>query len=517
MIENKRDIEERAKALLDSSPEEAVELYRKLFDEFNDECNSWDAFFTIKASRSIKKPDLKFCTNIAKKFNEDEKVAGIYGWLIFDHCVKGLPPNQIIKNEIWLKNLHEITTQKNLRENTDYPCPITISTFQMVDAFADKQFNAGKVNSWLNRLNPDFLSLAPDTISTKDRGNIEIASDFEKYYALKTKALIKLNEFQECKELCEVALSEIINFHYNNDTWFKMRIAICNEKLGNFEESEKLFKNLLSTRVGSDKWFLYRDIAELYFEQENFEKAWQFAVDASFYGNEPHYMIGLFLLQARILFKLGRHDEGKILAQLIGAILKEQDWSSKKGYKRLLQFYEINVESLESSKNYLQLSRNFWISERYKDQFPLQGKIIDTHRNGKIGRIKSNSGEILNFHKKDFTEKQRNIATLKGATVEFFEMESFDGKPTAENITILKIPKKPEHKNLQGEILTGRIKNIVDFGIFVEFKGKSDGLLHISKLPENVKDKFKNTFSKGQKIQVKVERVTEKGLELNYL
>lgn len=517
MIENKRDIEKKANELLDSSPEEALALYRKIFEEFNDEYNSWDALFTIKASRSINKPDLQFCTNIAKKFNGDEKVTGIYGWLIFDQCVKGLPPNEILKNENWLKRLQEITPQKNLRENADYPCPLTISIFQIVDAFTDKQFNAGKVNYWLSHLEPRYLSQVIDTITTKDRGEIEIASDFEKYYALKTKALIKLNEFQECKELCEVALSEITSFHYNNDTWFKMRIAICNEKLGNLEESEKLFKNLLSTRVGSDKWFLYRDIAELYFEQENFKKAWQYAVDATFYGNEPHYMIGLYLLQARILFKLDRDDEGKTLAQLIGAILKEQDWSGKKGYKRLLQFYEVNIESLESSKKYLKLSRNFWVNERYKGLSLQKGIIVDVHRNGKIGRIKNNDGKILKFHINYFLERQHNIAPLKGATVEFFEMESYDGKPTAENISILNKPKKPKQEELQGEVLMGKIKNIVDFGIFVEFKGKSDGLLHVSKLPENLKDKFKNSFSEGQEIRVKVERVTEKGLELNYL
>src|SRR5690606_31556691 len=101
-----------------------------------------------------------------------------------------------------------------------------------------------------------------------------------------------------------------------NDLWFNMRIAIAEEKLGNFEKSEMLFKELLSSRAGSDKWFLYRDISEIYFEQKEYEKAWKYAIDAAYYGNEPHFLIGLYLLQTRILYKLDRSEDGKVLAEL---------------------------------------------------------------------------------------------------------------------------------------------------------------------------------------------------------
>ena len=41
-------------------------------------------------------------------------------------------------------------------------------------------------------------------------------------------------------------------------------------------------------------WFLYRDISEIYFEQKEYSKAWKLAVEATYYGNEPHFLIGLF-------------------------------------------------------------------------------------------------------------------------------------------------------------------------------------------------------------------------------
>ena len=91
---------------------------------------------------------------------------------------------------------------------------------------------------------------------------------------------------------------------------------------------------MLSSKAGNDKWFLYRDIAEVYFEQKDFLKAWKYAIDGAFYGNEPHFLIGLYLLQARILFKLERPLDGKILAELIATILKEQQWGDKASWEK---------------------------------------------------------------------------------------------------------------------------------------------------------------------------------------
>src|SRR5690606_19782904 len=151
----------------------------------------------------------------------------------------------------------------------------------------------------------------------------------EKFFSLKTKALIKLEMYEECKELAELALQKLNKFHTDNDLWFKMRIALSEEGLGNHEASEHQLSELLSSRAGSNKWFLYRDLAEVCFEKGENEKAWKYAVDATFHGNEPGFMIKLYMLQAKILYKLVRSDDGKLMAELIAAILKEEGWKEK--------------------------------------------------------------------------------------------------------------------------------------------------------------------------------------------
>lgn len=513
-METKRDLEAKAKSLIASDPEEAVKLYKELLEAFPEEFNSWDAFYSVKALRACQKPDMSWAKELASNYQE-EKVGNLYGWLVFDHCVKGKQRTDLLNYERFIIDLPELSPQKNLKEDSSYPCPTTISIFKLADAHGENLFNARKINDLISTLDYNLLSPESRTLDTEKRGEIELASDLEKFFALKTKALIKLEEYEACKELCQTALDSLDKFHYNNDLWFKMRIAIAEEKLGNFEESESLFKSLLSSKAGSDKWFLYRDIAEVYFEHEDYPKAWKYSVDAAFYGNEPHYLIGLYLLQARILFKLERADEGKVLAELIGAILKEQNWNDKSEYNRLFDYYKIDRESLPSTNEVIRVAREYWNSQRYGNKEKKKGTIISIHRNGKIGRIKDEFGKIVDFHKKDLVKKLRSLDQIEKAKVEYYEMDSEDGKLHAENITVLQKASIPIQSNeLLGKTMEGTVKNVAEFGIFVRLPNTSDGLLHRNNLPSNMKDTFKDKFNPGDKIKVRVDRVTEKGLQL---
>jgi hypothetical protein len=59
-METKRDLEAKAKALIISSPDEAVKLYRDIFEAYPNEFNDWDAFYSMKALRASKSPNLNW-------------------------------------------------------------------------------------------------------------------------------------------------------------------------------------------------------------------------------------------------------------------------------------------------------------------------------------------------------------------------------------------------------------------------------------------------------------------------
>ena len=512
-METKRDFEAKAKALISTNPDEAVKLYHELLESYPDQYNSWDAFYAVKAMRAANSTNLTWANELAEKFKGD-RVGNLYGWFIFDSCVKGKNRTEILSNEKFIEGLIDLAPQKSLKEDDAFPCPTTISILKLCDAHAENLFNAKKINDLLSGLDYNILSNKSKTIETQERGEVELSSDLEKYFALKTKALLKLTEFDSCIEYCNKGLELLEKFHYNNDLWFKMRIALSEDGLGNHEKSEELFKELLESKAGSDKWFLYRDISEVYFEQYNFVKAWKYAVDAAFYGNEPHFLIGLYLLQARILFKLERPTEGKILAELIASILNEQEWNDKAEYIKLFTYYKIDRTALPTVNEIIKEARKFWQNERYGNKPNIKGTIFSIHKNGKIGRIKDQNNNLIGFHKKDLVKKIKSIENLTGATVEFFIMESYDGKNIAENITITEQPATPKPDNLVGKTFDGTVKNVAEFGIFIRMQGGPDGLLHKNSLPNNLKNTFKDVFTQGKIVKVKIEKVTEKGIQL---
>jgi hypothetical protein len=515
-METKRDFEAKAKALISTNPNEAVKLYQELWTTYPDQFNAWDAFYTVKAMRASTSPSLIWANELAEKF-KGNRVGNLYGWLIFDKCVKGKNKSELLANENLISSLINLSPQKSFNEDDSYPCPTTISILKLCDAHAENLFNARKINELLSGLDYNLMSAKPKTIETQERGEVELSSDLEKYFALKTKALLKLGEFESCIEFCTKGLEGLEKFHYNNDLWFKMRIALSEDKLGNHEASESLFHALLTSKAGNDKWFLYRDIADVYFEQKDFVKAWKYAVDAAFYGNEPHFLIGLFLLQARILFKLERQSEGKILAELIGAILKEHEWGEKEEYNKLFSYYNIDRTILPTVNDLIKDARKFWQNERYGSKTKLKGTVISIHKNGKIGRIKAQSGNLVGFHKKDLVKKQKSLESLNGAAVEFFMMKSFEGKIIAENIIVTEKANIPIPDNLVGKTYEGVVKSITEFGVFIRSQDTPDGLIHRNSMPNNLKNSFKDYFTTGKKVKVKVERVTEKGIQLKLI
>jgi polyribonucleotide nucleotidyltransferase len=62
-----------------------------------------------------------------------------------------------------------------------------------------------------------------------------------------------------------------------------------------------------------------------------------------------------------------------------------------------------------------------------------------------------------------------------------------------------------------GVIYTGKVVKIVDFGAFVNFMGKRDGLVHISEIAQERVSSVADVLSEGQEVKVKVLGVDNRG------
>ena len=59
----------------------------------------------------------------------------------------------------------------------------------------------------------------------------------------------------------------------------------------------------------------------------------------------------------------------------------------------------------------------------------------------------------------------------------------------------------------EGMILTGTVRNVIDFGAFVDIGVKHDGLVHISELSENYIKNPSDVVSIGDIVKVKVIKI----------
>ena len=62
-----------------------------------------------------------------------------------------------------------------------------------------------------------------------------------------------------------------------------------------------------------------------------------------------------------------------------------------------------------------------------------KGSVIFIHRNGKVGNIKTESGKVIGFHKKNLVRRVKKLSLLEKAKVSFYDMEVDDGKFNAED------------------------------------------------------------------------------------
>ena len=62
-----------------------------------------------------------------------------------------------------------------------------------------------------------------------------------------------------------------------------------------------------------------------------------------------------------------------------------------------------------------------------------------------------------------------------------------------------------------GMVMTGVVRNVTDFGAFVDISVHQDGLVHISKLENHRVAKVEDVVSEGDEIKVKLMEVDRQG------
>lgn len=273
------------------------------------------------------------------------------------------------------------------------------------------------VNNFCDLVSVDNLDTECKTIEVERKGQkkpMELASDKENWYAFKTKALFETQQYQECYEFSKKALENFEKFHYSNEIWFARRIALSKKHLGN---SADALNELLQVLRRKKEWFIQNEVAEIYKENGDFDKAFKYAIEAINNFGDLEYKVGLLVLIANIL---GHKEETELSFKhyMLSKLLRQQEeWKVPQTLDYALQnlgFTQIPLEQLPNLKKEL---KNYWNTfkqpqiksfEKTKTTMGqnLDGEIVEIRNDnerGKDGFLKSNGQKYYfsvssNFH-----------------------------------------------------------------------------------------------------------------------
>lgn len=246
------------------------------------------------------------------------------------------------------------------------------------------------INNICDLVDPGILSTECKTIEVLRKGQkkqMELASDKENWYAHKTKALLKLGQFDECYEVSKTALETLISFHYSNDIWIARRIAISKKNTGNLSDA---INDLLQVLERKKEWFIQKEIAELYKESGQLEKAFQYAVQAINNQGSIEYKIDLLFLLGELLKLKNEIELSYKHFSLSKLIRTNEEWSIPQKLITALEGFDFPPKNdIGSLKSEL---KKYWNSLKPEHLSPLHEKQVaqEFRLTGEIRKILHN-------------------------------------------------------------------------------------------------------------------------------
>ncbi|MEO8087043.1 MAG: polyribonucleotide nucleotidyltransferase [Bacteroidota bacterium] len=216
------------------------------------------------------------------------------------------------------------------------------------------------------------------------------------------------------------------------------------------------------------------------------DKKGRYAILSDILGDEDHL--------GDMDFKVTGTEKGIVACQMD---LKVQGLSSEIMLKALYQAKEGRAHILNEMMKTLSAPR-----EDYKPHAPRIEKMIIAKEF--IGAVIGPGGKII----QEMQRETNTVISIEEIGNEgHIEIASADkaGIEAAKN-RIKGITQMPE----VGEVYEGKVKNIMDFGAFVEFLPGKDGLLHISEITWERLQTMQGVFKEGEMIKVKLVEVDKK-------
>ncbi len=354
-----------------------------------------------------------------------EVILTAYGWGLYEGVKNGLYAKQIIpqvlKYPIHLLSLHQ----------SIYAYGVISNIFRIGLKIAKEHQNQDYqfTNEFCNIFDINVLTLETHSFEVGGK-NVEQASDKEKWYSEKSKALYELGQYQQCYEISDKALHEIDKFHNNSDLWFARRIALSQKALGNLDEAIEKLQNVYKRKK---EWFIQKEVAELYFDKKDIDTAFKHCSEALNTKGKIEFKIGLISLMGRILNEKNELSLAQKHFLLIKKIREDHGWKIPEELQ--VELAKVMQDGINTKELMLELSK-YWKSLLPKQEM-YQGiikKILHDNEKGK-------NGFILTENEDYYFTLPRHIKFIddlaEGIKVKFEVIQLPDGKNKAKILKIM--------------------------------------------------------------------------------
>ncbi len=307
----------------------------------------------------------------------------------------------------------------------------------LLKKFKDKpSVNWIVVDKFCDLVSVDSLNTECRTIEVERKGikkPMELASNKEDWYAVKTKALFETQQYQDCFNFSKKALESFDKFHYSNEIWFARRIALSKKNLGNSTEA---LNELLLILRRKKEWFIQNEVAQIYKENGENDKAFDFAISAINNFGDLEYKVGLIVLIAELL-ELKEEKELSFKHYSLSKLLRQNEgWNVPNSVTLVLSkfsFAQIPIEKLPDLTKEL---KSYWNSFKIQEppfkqtssklQFGKISKILNNDERGIDGFISYDANKSIYFRLSSESEI-KNLLKV-GIELEFKIIPAKDGK-----------------------------------------------------------------------------------------
>jgi tetratricopeptide (TPR) repeat protein len=348
----------------------------------------------------------------------------IYAWTLYDVHIRG---SKTLDAEV-LKAAQTIVDLTNDDRAYEPTSAFAITVLYVAKLWADAQRDL-RVLEWLDKLDVARLPVDPGKgVDSKGRDQ-EFASRKERYYSLRSHSLERLGRWKECLETATRALSECGRLHHDNEIWFKRRIALAKQSLGDSKEALVELQQLAERKDAS---FIHIDIATAAWDAGDHVSTYKHALLALCTPQDIGFKLEAVRLLAEVLWERGEKEHARNHLSLCLAVRKARGWKQSDGLAKLAKSWGVS-EPLRESDAILRELQPLWeqwtedLTPKTEDLTPkMTGTIMKILPNGHAGFIRGDDRADFYFNIRDW--KDRRSRPTEGTRVTFATKSSFDSR-----------------------------------------------------------------------------------------